>query len=57
LGGPWCLTTISREDHTELLDKIRSWESMTVVELFNADSTVGKDYNIADLPNLQAASG
>jgi hypothetical protein len=51
LGSPWCLTKITSEDQAELLSKLRSFESMTVTEIFNTDGAVGKDYDIADLPN------
>jgi len=54
LGGPWCLTKITPEGHAELLGKLRSFETMTVTEIFNADGTVGKDYEIANLPNSDA---
>lgn len=56
IGGPWCLTSITREDHAALLARIRSIERMTVLEAFNNGEEPGKDYEVGRIPNTQALS-
>lgn len=52
--GPWCLTNISKPDHLTLLRRIRSFETMTVNQVFSNDGQVGKDYDIDRLPTKEA---
>ena len=44
VGSEWCLTKITPDHHRALLARIKSLESMTVHELFNADGKFAKDY-------------
>ncbi|MGW1993373.1 hypothetical protein [Embleya sp. NPDC001921] len=56
VGGPWCLTHITPEDHADLIGKLRGFESMTVAEVFSQSGTgPGKDYNnMTQCPNGEA---
>lgn len=50
--GPWSLINISRIQMTQLIDKMISFESMTVGEIFGPGSEHGKSYTVSDLPNV-----
>jgi hypothetical protein len=55
VGGPWCLSKITPEDHQLLLENIRSFESMTMHEVFSSSGYPGKDYPLENgLPNQEA---
>ena len=54
VDSEWCLTKITESDHRDLLTHIRSFESMSVHEVFSTDGRVGMDYDIPDLPNGRA---
>lgn len=50
LGGPWCLTAITSDDHRVLLEKMREFERLTMAEAFNGQ--LGKDYHdLSKCPN------
>jgi hypothetical protein len=52
--GPWCISKITSADHVTLLNRIRSFESMTMAECFSTSGDPGKDYSLEDLPNDEA---
>jgi hypothetical protein len=54
VGGPWCLTNIKADHFSDLLERLRSFESMTCSELFHQGTGMGKVYPVADLPNKAA---
>lgn len=54
VDSQWCLSTIAPDELRTLLNRIKSFETMTVTEAFNQHDEPGKDYSIADLP-LNAA--
>jgi hypothetical protein len=54
VGGPWCLSSIRPEHHVDLLNRLKSFESMTVAEVFAPGSEEGKRYSLADLLNPSA---
>jgi hypothetical protein len=54
VDSEWCLTKINPADHRGLLDRIRAVESMTLHQVFSTDGKVGKDYELAALPNSDA---
>lgn len=51
LGGPWCLTKISTEDHTTLLTRLRDIEKQTAHEVFNSGANTGAHYEVEEIPN------
>lgn len=51
----WCLSTITTEDHRQLLGRLRGIESMTLHAVFSTDGRIGKDYQLdKGLPNKDA---
>jgi hypothetical protein len=52
LQGPWCLTRITRAHHLDLLQRLRSIETMTIDEM--KQNKVWKDYSIPHLPSREA---
>lgn len=54
VGGPFCITTITPEHFAELIDRIKSFETMSYNEVFNGGSGMGKSYEVAKIPNTQA---
>ena len=54
LGGPFCLTKITEQAHLDLLQHLRSWESMKVSEIFSSGEEPGKDYDVSSIPNKAA---
>lgn len=52
IGGPWCLTNITKADHQLLLGKLAELERLTMNEAFSQYRRLGKDYtNLAECPN------
>lgn len=49
-GGDWSLHTIKPEEFVGLLDKLKSFESMTIGEIFAPGQEHGKRYPVNDLP-------
>lgn len=49
--GPWGFDGLS---FAEIMDKLKSFESMTIHELFSKGDEPGKHYDVAALPNKQA---
>lgn len=54
VNGPWCLTTIKQAHFANLLDRLKSFETMQCTEIFSPGSEVGKVYPVAELPNPKA---
>jgi hypothetical protein len=54
IGSQWCLSKMTPTEMRTLLDRIRSIETMTVIEAFNYGEEPGKDYSIDDLPSRAA---
>lgn len=50
-SGEWCLSSIERDHLRGLLAKLKSFESMTVGEVFAPGAEHGKRYDIAKLPD------
>lgn len=48
--GDWALSSASRNQMVNLLDKLVSYESMKVGEIFSPDSEHGKAYEVASMP-------
>jgi hypothetical protein len=49
--GDWCLSQIGTDALRGLLDKLKSFETMTVGEVFAPGSEHGKRYAVEDMPS------
>ena len=54
VGGPWCLTSIERDHFVDLLQRLKSFESMPCTQVFGPGSEEGKVYLVEQLPNRDA---
>jgi hypothetical protein len=56
VGGPWCLSTIATDHFADLLNRLKSFESMRCADVFAPGSEMGKTYAVDHLPNTDAAN-
>jgi len=54
--GPWGFDKISGQELVWIMNQLKSFESMTIRELFNRGDEPGKHYEIERIPNPRAAS-
>ena len=54
VGGPFCLTDIEKAHFVDLIDRVKSLESMKRSVVFAPGSEEGKVYAVADLPSKVA---
>lgn len=54
VDGPWCVSKIEAAHHIDLLQRLKSFESMKCSEVFKPGSDEGIVYSVPDIPNKEA---